>query len=61
MENRLVVAKVEKGGSGMAWEFRVSRCKLLHLEWTKNKVYCTAQGIDDDGKEHKKEFIYMYN
>ena len=25
------------GGSG-DWEFGVSRCKLLHLEWTDNKV-----------------------
>ena len=24
------------GGSGMAWEFGVSRCKLLHLEWISN-------------------------
>ena len=33
MENRLVVAKGEKesGGSGMDWEFGVSRCKLFHL------------------------------
>ena len=32
IENRLVAAKGEAGGSGMDWEFRVSRCKLLHLE-----------------------------
>ena len=28
-----MVAKGEAGGSGMDWEFRVSRCKLLYLEW----------------------------
>ena len=26
------------GGSGMDWEFGVSRCKLLHLEWKSNEV-----------------------
>ena len=33
MQNRLVVAKRERGGRGMDWGFGVSRCKLLHLEW----------------------------
>ena len=28
----------QAGGSGMDWEFGVSRCKLLHLEWTSNEV-----------------------
>ena len=28
MENRVVVAKGERGGSGIAWEFGISRCKL---------------------------------
>ena len=32
MENRLVVAKGGAEGSGMDWEFGVSRGKLLHLE-----------------------------
>ena len=32
MEKRLVVAKGEGEGSGMAWEFGASRCKLLYLE-----------------------------
>ena len=31
MENRVVVAR-GGGGSGMDWEFGVSRCKLFHLE-----------------------------
>ena len=49
------------GESGMDWEFQVSRCKLLHLEWI-NKVllystghYNQSPGIDHDGKEYKKE------
>ena len=54
VDNRLVVAKVE--GKGMNWEFRVNRCKLLHLERI-NKVvlystgtYIQSPGTDHDGK-----------
>ena len=32
-----VVAKGEGAGRGMDWEFGISRCKLLHIEWI-NKV-----------------------
>ena len=32
-----MVAKGEWGGGGMDWEFGVSRCKLLHIEWINNK------------------------
>ena len=37
--NRLV-AKVCRGVSfgGKDWEFRISICKLLYLEWVKDKV-----------------------
>ena len=38
LENRLVVAKGDEGGSGMDWESGVNRCKLLHLEWISNKI-----------------------
>ena len=50
IEDRFVVAKKE-GVSGMGWEFGVSRCKLLHLEWI-NKVllYTQSPGINYDGK-----------
>ena len=55
-----MVAKGE-GGSGMDWKFGVSRCKLLHLECTDNKVllytirnYSQSLGIDHDGKQYKK-------
>ena len=46
-----------KGKSGMDWEFGVSICKLLHLEWISNEVLLyVAQGtisnllIDHNGK-----------
>ena len=26
------------GGSGVDWEFGVSRCKLMHLEWISNEM-----------------------
>ena len=58
-ENRLVVAKGDGKGSGMDWELRVSRCKLLHLEWISNEVlvystedYIQSPGICHNGKEY---------
>ena len=66
--NRLVVAKGEVGGGGRDWEFGVSRCKLLHIGWIKNKAlhYSTGNniqypGINHNGKEYKKECIYVHN
>ena len=32
------------GGSGMDWEFEVSRCKLLHLEQISNEVLLYSKG-----------------
>ena len=32
------------GGSGMDEEFRVNRCKLLHLEWINNEVLLYSPG-----------------
>ena len=54
MENRLVVAKGEGGGSEMDWEFEVSRCNLLHLEWISNEVllYSTENYIQSLGIDH---------
>ena len=37
MENRLVIAKGEEGGSGKDREFWVNIGKLLHLEWIKQQ------------------------
>ena len=49
------------GGRGMEWEFGVSRCKLLHLEWINHKVLLYSTGnyiqypvINRKGKEYKK-------
>ena len=45
------------GEKGVDWEFGVSRCKLLHLEWISNEVllystenYIQSPGIDHDGR-----------
>ena len=47
------------GGRGMEWEFGVGRCKLLHLEWIKDKVLMYSTGnyiqyplINHNGKEY---------
>ena len=48
----------------MEWEFGVSRCKLLYLKWTNNKVllystesYIQYPMINHNGKE-KRMYIY---
>ena len=63
-----MVAKEEGIGGGMDWEFGVSRYKLLYIEWINNKVLLLSTGnyiqypvINHNGKEYKKECIYMYN
>ena len=38
LENGLVVAKEEEGGSGMDWEFEVNRCKLMPLGWMSKEI-----------------------
>ena len=57
IEKRFLVAKEEWGGRGMDWEFGVSQCILLHLEWISNEVllcstgnYIKSLGIDYDGR-----------
>ena len=49
-------------GSGRDWQFGVSTCKLLHLEWISYEVllystgkYIQSLGIDHNGKEYQKE------
>ena len=44
MENRLMVAEGEGGGSGMDWEFEVNRCKLLPLEWISSEILLYSTG-----------------
>ena len=55
-----------RGGGGLDWEFGVSRCKLLYIEWINNKVllystwiYIQYPVINHNGKEYEKEYIYI--
>ena len=68
VENRLVVVKGEEAGQGMEWEVRVSRFKLLCIEWINNKVllystedYIQYPMVNHNGKKYFKKCIYMYN
>ena len=61
IENRLLVAKGEEGWGGKDWEFGISRCKLLYIEWINNKVLLYSTGnstqypvINHNGKEYEK-------
>ena len=40
------------GRSGMDWEFGVSRCKLLHLEWISNETLLYSTGNYSQSLEH---------
>ena len=44
--------------SGMGWEFGVSRCKLLQLEWISNEVllYSTGNCVQSLGIEHDRRW-----
>ena len=44
IENRVVVAKGECVGGGMGWDFGISICKLLYMEWINNKVLLCSTG-----------------
>ena len=53
-----------RSGGWMDWEFGVSRCKLIHTEWRKNKVLLYSSGnhipypvVNHDGKECEKDYI----
>ena len=66
LENRLVVAKWEGGRGRKEWEFGISRCKLLYIEWINNKVLLYSTGyyvqyplISHNGKEYEEEYIYV--
>ena len=45
VENRVVVPKGGLREGGMDWEFGVSKYKLVHIQWTTNKVLLIAQGM----------------
>ena len=66
IENRLVVAKGEEGTGGKDWVFGISGCKLLYIGWINNKVllhstgnYIQYPGINHNGKEYEKEYMYI--
>ena len=51
---------------GMDWEFGISTCKLLYIEWINNKVLLYSTGnyiqypvINHNRKEYEKECIYV--
>ena len=55
------------GGGGKNWEFGISRHKLSYIGWIDNKVLLYSTGnyvqypvISQNGKEHEKEYIYIY-
>ena len=39
-----MVAKEGDTGGRLDWEFRISRCKLLYIEWINNKVLLYSTG-----------------
>ena len=66
IENRLVVTNGEEGWGGIDWEFGISRCKLLYMEWINSKVllYSTRNCIqypviNHNGKQYKNIYIYI--
>ena len=66
IENRHVVTKGDGDGGGMEWEFGVSRCQLLYIEYINNKVLLYSTGnyiqypvINHNGKQYEKEYIYV--
>ena len=53
-------------GGGEDWEFGISRCKLLYIDWINNKVLLYSTGnysqysvINHNGKEYEKEYVYI--
>ena len=42
-ENRPVAAKGQPGRVGMDWDFAISSCKVLYIDWMNNKVYSITQ------------------
>ena len=46
LENRLMVAKGESGGSGIDGALGVNRCSLLPLEWMSNEILLCSNGND---------------
>ena len=59
----LLLPRWRGSGRGMDWEFEVSRCKLVYIEWiNKALLYSTGSSIqypviNHNGKEYEKEYI----
>ena len=58
-------AKGEGEGEGKDWEFGISRCKLLYIEWINNKDLLYSIGnytqylvVTYNRKESEKVYIY---
>ena len=61
------ITKGDEGEGGMNADFGVGRFKQLHLEWMSNEVllystrtYTQYLEIEHDGRQHKKEVVYIY-
>ena len=49
-----------KGGSGMDWEYGVSRCKLLHLEWISKQETLSSLYWWNMMDDNMKKRMYLY-
>ena len=56
----------QRVGKGLDWEFGISRCKLLYIEWINHRVLLYSTGnyiqypvINHNGKECQEEYIYV--
>ena len=65
--NRVCCQGGEGGGERVDWEFGISRCKLLYIEWINYKILRHSTGnciqhpvINYNGKEYENN-VYMYN
>jgi len=54
------------GGSGRHWEFGVTRCKLLPLEWINNEILLQSTGnyvwslvMEEDNVRKKNGYMYV--
>ena len=55
-------------GGGMDWEFEISRCKLVYIEWINNNILLYSTGnyiqypvINHNGKEYEKQIHAQQN
>ena len=64
IKNRLVLPRWRRGRRRIDWEFRISRCKVLHLEWLYTVLMYSTENYtqypmtNHDGKNMKKN-VYV--